>query len=280
MRCMICRNPMEFYFSKRFDFIHLTNVDYVKCVNCGFVLSKTHYELSDESWGAVNKKYHQSYQGTNHLADDPMWLERLDKQVEVIADTVKIGLISQTNPHLDFGCGDGKLSDMITDRHGVKIDKFDRYNQGKGYLTDEKLKKNKFDFVVTTSVFEHLLKREMLDEINNLVSDTGVMGLHTLVAEEVPDNSDWFYLVPVHCAFYTNKSMQILFDEWGYTSSVYQLDSQLWLFFKADADKIEQIIKNTNSQPNRKFYYHFKRGFMDYWKLNKDEINARQKQPL
>jgi len=277
MKCMICNNQMSPYFTKQFNFAKLGTVEYVKCVNCGFVLSKTHYELSDEDWQTVNKEYHSSYQGKDIAVDDPKWIERLQNQAEVIADTVKLGLVGTELSWVDFGCGDGKLPYILADKYSLDLGKYDRYMNNEGFLTDENLKKSQFDFVITTSVIEHLLKREMIEEINDLVSSSGVMGLHLLVAEEVPDDPDWFYLLPVHCAFHTNKSMQILFDAWGYTCSIYNVSSQLWLFFKSNPDKIEEIVNQANEKQDReKLYYHFKHGFMDYWKLEKDKILGRQ----
>jgi cyclopropane fatty-acyl-phospholipid synthase-like methyltransferase len=43
-----------------------------------------------------------------------------------------------------------------------------------------------FDFVISTSVFEHLTLREHFDGINKLVYEHGVLGLHTLVRENIP----------------------------------------------------------------------------------------------
>lgn len=277
MKCMVCSNPMDPYFTKHFNLAILNNVEYVRCVNCGFVLSKTHYELSDKRWQTINEEYHSSYQGKGENIDDPRWIERLQNQAEVIADIDGLGLIPKNFPWVDFGCGDGKLSELLMGRYGLHLSKFDRYLNGEGFLMEEELESGKFSFVITTSVIEHILKREMLEEINDLVSDNGVMGLHLLVAEEIPDNPDWFYLLPVHCAFHTNKSMQILFDSWGYTCSIYNVSSQLWLLFRSNADKIEEIVNDANQRPGRaKFYYHFKRGFMDYWKLEKDKVLKRQ----
>lgn len=278
MKCMICCNQMNPYFIKQFNFPGLDTVEYVKCVNCKFVISKTHYELSDEDWQTINEKYHSLYQGKGENIDDPRWMKRLQNQAEVIADIVGLGLVPKNFPWVDFGCGDGKLPDLLMEKYSLHMDKFDRYMYNEKFLMEENLKNSKFSFVITTSVIEHLLKREMLEEINDLVSDNGVMGLHLLVAEEVPDDPDWFYLLPVHCAFHTNKSMQILFDAWGYSCSIYNLSSQLWIFFKSDPDKIEKTVTNANRKSGReKLYYHFKRGFMDYWKLDKDKVLVRQK---
>jgi hypothetical protein len=102
------------------------------------------------------------------------------------------------------------------------------------------------------------------------------MGIHTLVAEKIPASADWFYLLPVHCAFYTNKSMQLLFDQWGYSASIYHMNSRLWIWFKTDPGAVEKIVKDANARPGREYFtYHFKRGFMDYWKLSEQELMNR-----
>jgi hypothetical protein len=77
---------MEPYFTKHFHFPGLDIVEYVKCVNCGFVASKTHYELPDEDWQTINESYHGSYQGKVENADDPRWIQRLQDHAHVIAD--------------------------------------------------------------------------------------------------------------------------------------------------------------------------------------------------
>lgn len=276
MECIVCRNQMNYDFSKYFNQHSLGNVDYWRCVSCGFVASKTHFDLSDEGWGKINREFHASFQGTDYCPDDRQWVLRLNKQAEVIADLTKLGILPADLPWVDFGCGDGKLSDMLYEKYKLKLLKFDRFMKGEGYISEDNLKHTRFGFAITTSVFEHLRDRKHLDEIASLVADNGVMGIHTLVAEEVPHTPDWFYLLPVHCAFYTNKSMQILFDQWGYSASIYHVDSRLWFWFKETNDRLEEIIVSLNSQPGRdNFFYHYKRGFMDYWKLNEEEVLQR-----
>ena len=122
-----------------------------------------------------------------------------------------------------------------------------------------------FDFVITTSVFEHFTRREQFDFVQALVSKNGVLGVHTLVCENVPADPRWFYLNPVHCAFHTNRSMEILFRQWGYACSVYNVDAQLWLWFKNDPQDVEAAIGRANLRAGG-LYYVFKRGFVDYWK--------------
>jgi hypothetical protein len=86
-----------------------------------------------------------------------------------------------------------------------------------------------------------------------------------LVSESIPADASWFYLLPVHCAFHTNRSMSLLFQQWGYVASLYNVDSRLWLWFKRPPSDIQQRIEKANRRLNTSLYI-FKNGFVDYWK--------------
>lgn len=263
MSCLICERKIEFYFSKTFNCYNLEKVDYWRCTHCGFVLSRTHMELSPEKWGQLNIEYHSSYQDSDSNPDDPKWLARIAKQAAMLECAAQIGLINRGH-WLDYACGDGKLSDLLQER-GLTLLKYEHYMPARtDYLKNSDLADKRFNFVLTTSVFEHLTRREHFDAIDNLVtSQGGVMGLHTLVREEIPSDPSWFYLLPVHCSFHTNRSMQLLFHQWGYTCSVYHLESRLWLWFKEDAETIRLRLKEAGHAGDA---FIFKEDFVDYWK--------------
>jgi hypothetical protein len=61
--------------------------------------------------------------------------------------------------------------------------------------------------------------------------------------------------------------MEILFRQWGYTYSVYNVDAQLWLWFKNDPQDVEAAIGRANLRAGC-LHYVFKRGFVDYWKCD------------
>jgi hypothetical protein len=246
---------MAWAFSKRFDSYGLTSVDYWRCSNCGFVISGTHADMSQTEWEDLNRSCHQSYQGSDCNPGDPRWLSRLSSQARVIDDCVQVGLLRSDVDWVDYACGDGKLSELVA-QSGHHLQKYDKYMaHHDGYLSDAELAAGSFGFVITTSVFEHLTKRQEFDAIASLVSDTGVMGVHTLVREAIPQDPTWFYLQPPHCAFHTNRSMEHLFRQWGYSSSIYHVESRLWLWFKTDVrDRVDQSK------------YVYKKGFVDYWK--------------
>ena len=145
----------------------------------------------------------------------------------------------------------------------MKYDKF--MSKSDGYIDDIAINFQQFDFVITTSVFEHFTKRKDFDFVHSLVSDEGVMGLHTLVREDVPNDPEWFYLSPTHCSFHTNKSMSLLLEQWGYIESIYNVDARLWLFFKPNLKNVEQIIEIANKRIDKPNYI-YNEGFVDYWK--------------
>lgn len=265
MQCPICNGGMHYYFSKCFDAFGLGKVDYWRCSNCGYSMSKTHTDMTAGEWAALNHEYHSTYQGKDFNPDDPRWIARLQSQAMVLSDAARVGLLDIDGKWLDYACGDGKLSDLLQNE-GRTLLKYDRYmSRQKGYLSDNEIIPGRFDFVLTTSVFEHFTLREQFDAVEALVSDNGVLGLHTVVCENIPCDTSWFYLLPVHCAFHTNKSMSLLFKQWGYKYSVYNLESRLWFWFKQSATDIRERVECANRRPNGPSYI-IKNGFVDYWK--------------
>lgn len=83
--------------------------------------------------------------------------------------------------------------------------------------------------------------------------------------ETGPRNPDWMYLLPVHCAFHSNRSMQLLMTQWGYTCSVYNEHAKLWVLFRDESAAVQAKAAQVNRQLGWD-YLRFKTGFMDYWK--------------
>jgi len=272
---MICGGAMHASFTKAFDRELLGTVEYVTCAGCGFVASKTHFELPAERWRDLTTRLHGTYQGMESCPEDRNWVQRLKIQAAVIDDLAGLGVLPSQQPWVDYGCGDGKLSDILAETSGRTLARYDSYMAKPGYLRATELGHGSFGFVVTTSVFEHLRDRRSLDAINALVSPAGVLGVHTLVAERIPESPEWFYLLPAHCSFFTNRSMQILFDQWGYAASIYHVEARLWFWLNTDDGRLERTITAANDRPGKeRFFYHFKPGFVDYWKLDVEQMLA------
>lgn len=273
-KCMICKSDTEFFFCKDYPvfetspFDNILTVDYHKCKKCGFVISKTHQEMSEQLWGALNSAWHHFFELNKEksFTNQPPYAE----QAMALALLSKNGLLNTCNV-LDYAAGYGTLSKILQKYFHYAISVFDRYitdNSGHvNYVTQ--LNTASYDVVINSAMFEHVLDRADLDEVNDLVSNSGVLMLHTVVCERIPKDPNWFYLTPmVHTAFHTNNSMQLLMEQWGYTASVYSPQAKSWFLFKKDyphlfelEEKIDQINKELQTR-----YFYFKYGFVDYWK--------------
>lgn len=262
MNCIICKSRMEFYFSKKFNIYNLTDVDYWKCTNCGFVSSRTHFDMKDNEWAKLNACFHED---NNNRADNPYNRnQRYFNQALMLYLLSRHGLLP-SGVWLDWGSGLGNLSDRLSSLFDIKMYNFDKYIEpALHHLTESELRKRSYAVVANTGVFEHVRSRDTLDEIESCVSQEGCFAIHTLVRGEIPKDPEWMYLLPVHCAFHTNRSMQHLMLEWGYSCSVYNEQAKLWMLFRADSRDIEAKVADINHNLGWK-WLHFKVGFMDFW---------------
>jgi len=254
---------MDYYFSKPFGDFGLSDVDYLKCMNCGFCASETHFEMSDTKWGDLNNEYHSA----SHLRTDNPYNrnQRYFNQALMLSLSVNKNLISEGS-WLDWGCGIGKVSMLLDEFFGITLRTYDKYySPDINEIAEKELVSRSFDLVLNTAVFEHVRSRSTLDEIESYVAEGGCFAIHTLVPEAVPKDPEWMYLLPVHCAFHTNRSMQLLMDQWGYQCSVYNEHAKLWILFRQDAEQIGSVVTQINKSLGWE-YLHFKAAFMDYWK--------------
>ena len=119
-----------------------------------------------------------------------------------------------------------------------------------------------FDAVVSCSVFEHLLGRRDVDEIIGLLEEKVTLCMHTLVCEEVPQDPNWFYLLGGHCTLWTNASMGLLFQQYGFVGCAYHIEARMWFFFK-DRRRFELLKERSPLIPGE---WVFSDQFVDYWK--------------
>lgn len=271
MKCIICNSDSNYYFSKTYsenpfdEFMRdIGKVDYYKCKSCGFVLSKTHSELDENKWNNLNHLFHHYIENPDNekKGNQPPYTE----QAMMLCLLGKNGIIS-TDSMLDYAAGYGTLSNILFKYFDMELPIFDpciKAGNSSRYIDEEELKTYKT--VINSAMFEHVLRREDLDRVNNIVDDDGCLIIHTVVCEKVPNDANWFYLrPPVHTAFHTNKSMQILMDQWDYHSSIYCPQSKCWVLLKNNIEDIENKI-NTLNQELQTDWLFYKKGFVDYWK--------------
>lgn len=241
-RCMVCDAQMEYLFSKTFNSLGLTSLEYDRCVDCGFVACATLLKMPRDDWEYLNFWFHSAINSSD--ADPYDRSGRLEGQAEVIDHMLNHGLISRSAPMLDWGSGTGDLADRLRDR-GRTLFSYDQYIEPKvNPLPIPQPLPAAYALVTATAVFEHLTHRSQLDAIEALVADDGVLGIHLLIPREVPVDPNWVYLLPVHCAFHNWESMRRLMIQWGYEASVYCDQARMWLFFKSREgvrEKVEAI---------------------------------------
>ena len=263
MQCMICRGEMRYFFSKTFDALGLGQVDYWKCTACGFAASRTHLEMSDAQWSQLNHDFHAQ---THYTEDNPYNRNQRYFNQALMLSLMRRQRLLREGEWLDWGCGVGAVAKLLRDQFDVRLGTYDKYFKPEVNAIDEaSLKPRAYELVLNTAVFEHVRGRETLDEIESYVKPDGALAIHTLVPENVPQDPNWMYLLPVHCAFHTNRSMQILMDQWGYTCSVYNEHAKLWVWFRQDPEEVMPGVEALNKALGWS-YLHHKRGFMDYWR--------------
>lgn len=271
MHCLICNTESNYYFTKTYHedpfsemMREIGSIDYYKCSNCGFTLSKTHAELTPSVWEKLNYDFHHYIENNNWPGNQPPYNEQAS-MINILARNNMI----DTGSMLDFAGGYGTLGKILKKYYGWNsfpiYDPYIHNEENKNdYVKQENL--GKYKTVFNSALFEHLIDRKSFDQINELVADDGCMIIHTVICENIPKDPNWFYLVPpVHCAFHTNKSMEILMKQWGYKSSVYCPSGKSWILFRTENPDLQIKVDQINDEFQTKLFI-FKNGFVDYWK--------------
>jgi hypothetical protein len=224
--------------------------------------------MTTQEWAQLNSSWHHYYEQNidSRITNQPPYAE----QALALIILAKNDLIN-LEASLDYAAGYGSLAKTIKKYFHKDVKVFDNYIQDSrsilNYVSQEKLEKYKL--LINSAMFEHVLKREHLNSVNDLVDQDGVLMIHTVICENIPKDPNWFYLTPiVHTAFHTNKSMSILMKQWGYEASLYSPLAKSWFLFKKDYPNIRQleaISHNINKELQTKYLY-YKEGFVDYWK--------------
>lgn len=271
--CLVCNAPATYFFEKNYiaypnwPFGDGFTAKYYKCSSCGFTFSDTHQTMEQSIWGDLNSTWHHAFESgaLGENINQPPYAN-----MALATKLLSVNGLVNTRNALDYAAGYGTFSGILGKYFDERIYRYDPFVSGQldEYCIDSVAGK-KYDFVVNTAMFEHILYRRDIDAVNDLVSDAGVMMLHTQIRQEIPCDPNWFYLEPhVHSAFFTNKSMEILLDQWGYKCSVYSPEARVWFFFKSAhpmIDSVPDVVREINRELQREYFF-YKVGFMDYWK--------------
>lgn len=271
--CEICGGKVRLYFKKNYQLSPYSrlmqewgDIEYFRCECCGFVLSFSHKEASCFAWEKLNHDYHhfiENCDGSVKIPNQPPYAMQA-----MFLQLLSVNKIINLDNSLDYAGGYGRLSHLLSKYYRVRLPVYDPFvtsdDEDIFYLDD--IQGKKFDTVFNSAMFEHIRSRDELDKVNSLIKSNGALLIHTVIAENVPQDPNWFYLdPPVHSAFHTNKSMGILMEQWGYKSSIYSPLSKTWCLLRHQDDEIKQRVNLINHELQSEFLI-YKPGFVDYWK--------------
>ena len=265
LKCMVCKSSTKPYFQKKY-FESNVNVDllvnYRKCINCGFVFSETHQNMSEAKWKDLNSKFHH---GIEQNAKDRLFNQPPYIDIALALHVLNYSEVIRLESTLDFAAGYGTLAKILQSYFSHNILIYDEYITANDEFQVKNLLSNKYDTVINTAMFEHVVDRASLDRVAELVKKDGVFVIHTFVSETIPMDPEWFYLEPiVHCAFFTNKSMSLLMDQWGFACSIYIPSARIWVLFR-NSYGIKKQVEKINNKFQRE-YIVYTNSFCDFWK--------------
>lgn len=264
---MVCESSSEKYFEKKYVEsplnINLT-VCYQKCKNCGLVFSETHRNMNKKMWEELNYKFHHNIEKNheNRNFNQPPYID-----IALALHILDKNKIIDLKNCLDYAAGYGTLAGILNKYFSHTISTYDKYINVNNIYRNENLLSQKYQTVINTAFFEHVLNRSSLDEVVDLVKDNGSLVMHTFVAESIPCDPNWFYLEPItHTTFFTNQSMKLLMTQWGFECSIYIPKAKIWVLFQKK-DNIKQKIEaiNYNFQED---YIIYSESFCCFWTDN------------
>lgn len=176
---------------------------YRRCSRCGFVHAP---EIAD--WPADTFRrliYNDDYVGIN-----PDYLDaRPRANLSFLLRT--FNQARGNIRHLDYGGGNGKLSQLLSDSGWDSIS-----HEPFGDPVHSKIPTGKFDLITAFEVFEHHpAPHQLMQQLCDLVSDRFLIVLSTLISDgKVRPNArlNWWYAAPRngHISLYSGKSLSLL----------------------------------------------------------------------
>lgn len=207
--CPLCgSNHTESYFSNK-------DSKYLICSECELVFSPDEFHLNETE----EKSRYDLHR--NNPKD-----ERYRKFLSKIFNPV-LRCLSPGDVGLDFGSGPGPTLSLMFSEQGYKVDLFDKF-----YANNESIFNNKYNFITSSEVVEHLGNPGVeLNRLFNMLDNGGVLAIMTQMLSSDINFSSWHYKDdPTHVCFFSKNTMKYLAKSWQVDVSFYGDD--VALFFK------------------------------------------------
>jgi len=112
---------------------------------------------------------------------------------------------------LDFGCGPGPTLSLMFAEAGFSCANYDLY-----FANHPEMLQQKYDFIVSTEVFEHLAQpAEVMNQLVSCLKPQGILGIMTQRPRDLAAFQKWRYLAdPTHITFYSEACFKWLTKHW------------------------------------------------------------------
>lgn len=192
--CPLCLSSNHFLFCTD------KNRAYLRCHRCLLVYIEDKFILSSEKEKAI----YDLHENDVNDAGYKKFLSRLTQPMEQFIPPESHGL--------DFGCGPGPALAKMMEAKGFKMSLYDLY-----YFPDKKKLEEKYDFICSTEVAEHVKdSKSLFDTFNKCLKTNGVLGLMTKLALDKEAFSKWHYKNdPTHIRFFSVETFEWIAKQWN-----------------------------------------------------------------
>ena len=170
-----------------------------KCEECSLVFVLEEHRLNEDDEKA-------RYDLHTNSPDD----EGYRKYLRMVLDPV-IARVDKQACGLDFGSGPGPTLSLMFEEAGYTMRIYDYY-----YAKDEDALKQKYDFITSTEVIEHLYDpKTVMDDLWDMLNQKGLLTFLTQVYPRVEDFDKWYYKNDLtHVCFFSFDTMHYLAKKW------------------------------------------------------------------
>ena len=190
-------------------------VNYFSCTECDLVFMPKQFHLNV----AEEKLRYDTHQNN---PEDSRYRAFLSKVFNPVLKYISSNAIG-----LDFGSGPGPTLSVMFEEQNFKVDLFDKH-----YANNPQVFTNKYDFITTTEVAEHLDNPGFeLSRLFLMLNADGVLAVMTQMLDQDINFDTWNYKNdPTHICFFSKKTMQYLANQWQ--AEVEFIGKDVVLFFK------------------------------------------------
>jgi len=186
MTCPLCDSDQISKLFERVDSA-LGTRQYDQCASCRLIFLLPENHLSREA----EKARYDTHQNSPEDKDYVQFLRRL---TDPLKEKLRPGFGG-----LDFGSGPGPTISAIFKEEGFEVKNYDPF-----YASDERLLRQKYDFITCSETVEHFYSpRKQFQQFDELLNDVGYLGIMTQMLRKDESFADWWYHKdPTHVCFY------------------------------------------------------------------------------